>query len=129
MRAMRSRGACRVACWREWTSASSSSHIKSGRRVVTVIEVLSPSNKTVGPGRDLYVKKQEELRAGGVSLVEIDLLRAGTRVLSDPLDRIPEGHRSAYAVCARRGWKPFEIEYYRLPLRDRLPAIPIPLRR
>ncbi|MGC1720132.1 MAG: DUF4058 family protein [Isosphaeraceae bacterium] len=103
--------------------------IKSGRRVVTVIEVLGPSNKTPGPGRELYVKKQEELRAGGVSLVEIDLLRAGTRVLSVPFDRIPEGHRSAYAVCARRGWKPFEIEYYRIPLRERLPAIPIPLRR
>jgi len=103
--------------------------IKSGRRVVTVIEVLSPSNKTPGPGRDLYLKKQEELRAGGVSLVEIDLLRAGTRVLSVPFDRIPEGHRSAYAACARRGWKPFEIEYFRIPLRERLPAIPVPLRR
>ena len=103
--------------------------IKSGRRVVTVIEVLSPSNKIAGPGRDLYLKQQEELRAGGVSLVEIDLLRAGTRVLSVPLDRIPEGHRSAYAACVHRGWKPFEIEYYRIPLRDRLPAIPIPLRR
>jgi hypothetical protein len=29
--------------------------IMSGRRVVTVIEVLSPSNKISGPGRDLYV--------------------------------------------------------------------------
>ena len=103
--------------------------IKSGRRVVTVIEVLSPSNKLPGPGRELYVKKQEELRAGGVSLVEIDLLRAGTRVLSVPLDRIPEGHRTAYAACVRRGWKTFEIEYYRIPLRERLPAITIPLRR
>ena len=103
--------------------------IKSGRRVVTVIEVLSPSNKIPGPGRDLYAKKQEELRSGGVSLVEIDLLRTGTRVLSVPMERIPEGHRTAYAACVRRGWKPFEIEYYRIPLRERLPAIPIPLRR
>ena len=53
----------------------------------------------------------------------------GTRVLAVPFDRVPEGHRSAYAVCARRGWKPFEIEYYRIPLRERLPAIRIPLRR
>ena len=29
----------------------------------------------------------------------------------------------------RRGWKPFEIEFYRIPLRERLPAIAIPLRR
>jgi hypothetical protein len=97
--------------------------------VVTVIEVLSPSNKIPGPGRDLYVKKQEELRAGEVSLVEIDLLRGGSRVLSVPFERIPEGHRSAYAASARRGWKAFEIEYYKIPLRERLPAISMPLRR
>ena len=103
--------------------------IKSGRRVVTVIEVLSPSNKLPGLGKDLYLKKQEELRAGGVSLVEIDLLRTGTHVIAAPLDRVPEGQRSAYAACARRGWKPFEIEYYPIPLRERLPAIRIPLRR
>lgn len=103
--------------------------IKSGRRVVTVIEVLSPSNKLPGPGMDLYLKNQEELKEGGVSLVEIDLLRTGAHVIAAPLDRLPEGQRSAYAACARRGWKPFEIEYYRIPLRERLPAIRVPLRR
>lgn len=103
--------------------------IKSGRRVVTVIEILSPSNKAPGPGRDLYLRKQEELRAGNVSLVEIDLLRAGARVLSAPFELIPDGHRTPYAACVRRGWKPLELEYYRLPLRDRLPAIAIPLRQ
>jgi hypothetical protein len=103
--------------------------IKSGRRVVTVIEIVSPSNKTPGPGRDLYVKKQQELREGKVSLVEIDLLRTGSRVMAAPLERIPEGHKTPYAACARRGWKPFELEYYRFPLRERLPAIAIPLRQ
>jgi hypothetical protein len=103
--------------------------IKSGHRVVTVIEVLSPSNKKAGPGRELYVKKQEELREGGVSLVEIDLLRGGTRVLAVPFDRIPEGRRTPYAVCSRRGWKSFEFEFFPIPLRERLPVIPIPLRR
>jgi Protein of unknown function (DUF4058) len=103
--------------------------LKSGRRVVTVIEVLSPSNKKPGPGRELYRTKQEELREGQVSLVEIDLLRSGRRVLTLPFERIPEGHQSPYAACVRRGWLPFEIEYYRLPLRERLPAIGIPLRQ
>jgi hypothetical protein len=103
--------------------------IKTGRKVVTVIEVLSPSNKVPGPGRDLYVKKQEELKDGKVSLVEIDLLRAGRRVLSAPFDRIPEGHRTPYAACVRRGWKPSQVEFYRIPLRERLPAIRIPLRQ
>jgi hypothetical protein len=103
--------------------------IKSGRRVVTVIEILSPSNKLAGPGRDLYLKKQEELRAGGVSLVEINLNRTGKHVLTVPFDRIPDGHRKPYAACVRRGWNPLEIEYYPIPLRERLPAIAIPLRR
>ncbi len=102
--------------------------IKSGRRVVTVIEILSPSNKLAGPGRDLYLKKQEELREGGVSLVEINLNRTGKHVLTAPLDRLPEGHRTPYAACVRRGWIPQEIEYYRIPLRERLPVIAIPLR-
>jgi hypothetical protein len=101
--------------------------IRSGRRVVTVIEVLSPANKLPGPGRDL--KKQEELRAGSVSLVEINLIRTGDHVLAVSLDRIPNGYGTPYAACVRRGWKPFEIEYYRIPLRERLPAIGIPLRR
>jgi Protein of unknown function (DUF4058) len=50
-------------------------------------------------------------------------------VLAAPFELIPEGHRTPYAACVRRGWKPFEIEYYRLPLRERLPAIRLPLRQ
>jgi hypothetical protein len=69
------------------------------------------------------------LRAGGVSLVEINLNRTGSHVLTAPLDRIPEGHRTPYAACVRRGWKPQEIDYYAIPLRERLPAIAIPLRQ
>jgi Protein of unknown function (DUF4058) len=102
--------------------------LKSGRRVVTVIEFISPSNKVTGPGRDLYVKKLGELRDGGVSLVEFDLNRTGSRIMSAPFELIPDGHRSAYAACVRKGWKPQAIDYYRLPLRERLPAIAIPLR-
>jgi hypothetical protein len=36
----------------------------SGRRMLTVIEILKHSNKLAGPGRDLYLKKQEELIEG-----------------------------------------------------------------
>ena len=90
--------------------------IKSGRRVVTVIELLSPSNKVPGPGRDLYMKKQEELRAGNVSLVEIDLLRSGKRVMCAPFELIPEGHRTPYAACVRRGWKPLEFRILSAPV-------------
>jgi hypothetical protein len=102
--------------------------LKLGRRVVTVIEILSPSNKLPGPGRELYLKKQEDLREGGVSLVEIDLNRTGRHVLMVPINSVPEGKRTPYAACIRRAWKPFAVEFYPLSLRERLPAIAIPLR-
>lgn len=102
--------------------------IGSGNRVVTVIEFLSPSNKLPGKGRDLYLQKQRELKEGRVSLVEIDLVRAGKRVLAVPTRRIPKSHRTTYPVCVRRGWKAAAVEIYRLPLQERLPVVKIPLR-
>ena len=101
----------------------------SGKQVVTVIEVLSLSNKLPGDGRDQYRRKQQELRAGGVSLVEIDLLRAGRRRLGVPYHRVPLSHRTAYQVCVRRGWQPAAVEIYPVPFRQRLPSVNIPLRK
>lgn len=102
--------------------------VASGHRLVTVIEVLSPANKSSSRGRRLYRRKQRELRKGKVSLVEIDLLRAGRRVLMAPTAIIPRSHRSQYQVCVRRGWKVLEVEVYRVALREPLPTIRIPLR-
>jgi hypothetical protein len=100
----------------------------SGHRVVTVVEVLSLANKLPGEGQDLYLRKQRELKEGRVSLVEIDLLRSGQHVLSIPRERIPPSHRTPYRVCVRRGWRPTAFEIYRVPLRERLPVISVPLR-
>src|SRR4051794_1741964 len=48
--------------------------------VVTVVEVLSPTNKQ-GDGRGLYSNKRGHLlRTSSVNIVEIDLLRAGRRI-------------------------------------------------
>ena len=102
--------------------------VGSGKRVVTVIEVLSLSNKIPGEGQELYLQKQQELKQGHVSLVEIDLLRAGKRMLMLPPHRIPLSYRTIYQVCVRRGWQPSAVEVYRVPLRERLPTIRIPLR-
>jgi hypothetical protein len=102
--------------------------VGSGRRVVTVIEILSLANKMQGEGQDLYRQKQRELKGAGVGLVEIDLLRAGRRVLSIPPESIPPSYRTPYQICIRRGWRPTAVEVYKVPLRERLPVIPIPLR-
>jgi Protein of unknown function (DUF4058) len=55
-------------------------------------------------------------------------VRAGRRVLALPADDIPPRHRAAYLVCISPGWKRQRRELYVLPLRERLPVLPIPLR-
>ena len=55
---------------------------ESNMRVVTIIELVSPSNKYAGPGRDSYLAKQREVRYRDTHLVEIDLLRRGPHVLA-----------------------------------------------
>ncbi|MBI2805399.1 MAG: DUF4058 family protein [Planctomycetes bacterium] len=101
---------------------------RTGNQVVTVIEFISPTNKIPGTGYKMYRKKQTELKEAKVTLVEIDLLRGGKRVLSVPLSRIRFKDRTRYQAVVRRGWKWHEAEVYALPLHKRLPAIPIPLR-
>ncbi|HEX5444578.1 MAG TPA: DUF4058 family protein [Pirellulales bacterium] len=103
--------------------------VGEGNRLVTVIEFLSPSNKSTVKGRRLYRRKQRELRRARVSLVEIDLLRAGKRVLSLPMRELPPQYRGMYQVCVRRGWRSDEAEVYRLRLRAALPKIKVPLRK
>jgi len=102
--------------------------VSSGRRVITVIELLSPANKTPGEGQDLYLKKQRETLEARVSLVEIDFTRSGKRVMVLPPHRVPPSHRTLYQVCVRRGYRPSHVEVYRVPLQEPLPAIGIPLR-
>ena len=102
--------------------------VGSGHHVITVIEVLSLSNKLPGEGQRLYLKKQLELKPGAVSLVEIDLLRAGQHVLSVPSERIPEPHRTPYKICVGRSWGRGSYELYPAPLRETLPVIRVPLR-
>jgi hypothetical protein len=51
------------------------------QRLVTSIEILSPSNKRPrAPGYDLYLRKRQSLLLGDANLVEIDLLRSGSRM-------------------------------------------------
>lgn len=96
------------------------------RELVTVIELLSPSNK-VGSGRRKYRRKREILLARHVNLVEIDLLLEGRRVATAK-DPFPPGDFFAYVSRASRMTPAGgECQVHAWSLRDPLPAIPIPL--
>lgn len=97
-------------------------------RVVTVIEIVSPWNKTPGYGQDIYLKTQREYAQANVSLVEIDLLRTGERNLAIPDAAIPRPYRTLYQISVFRAWKPDVGEIYPVPLEKPLPSIRIPLR-
>jgi hypothetical protein len=103
--------------------------VARGGCVITVIEFLSPSNKLAGEGRRLYEKKQDELIRSRVSSVEIDLPRDGLHTLAIPQRTIPASHRTPYGACVQRGWMVGHFEFYAFALRERLPAIRIPLRK
>lgn len=91
-------------------------------RVVTVAELLSPSNKRRGSGRKKYLAKREEVLGSATHLVEFDLLRGGTRLpMRSPL---PPGDFFAIVGDARR--RP-RSDVYAWHLSERMPCVPIPL--
>jgi hypothetical protein len=90
--------------------------------LVTVLEILSPSNKA-GSGRADYLVKREAYIDRPINLVEIDLILRGARM---PMERrLPPG--DYYAVVARAETRP-DASVYAWPIQHPLPVLPIPLR-
>ncbi len=104
-------------------------------KLVTLIEILSPSNKRLGPDREAYRTKQGQVLASDASLIEIDLLRDGQRVLPDlnlsaflaQLEPSPD-----YLVLVSRACKRDAVgmgyEVFPCGLREWLPCLPVPLK-
>jgi hypothetical protein len=91
------------------------------RRLVTCIEVLSPTNK-LGTGREEYAGKRYQIVSSPAHLLEIDLLRAGTRFATgEPLPRVP------YFVFLSRAEKRKEVVVWPIPLPAPLPEVTVPL--
>jgi len=99
------------------------------RRLVTSIELLSPASKTPGEhGRDLYLRKQREILAGKVHLVEIDLLRAGEHTTAVPRHRLVKAAGDYdYHVSIHHFDNLEDYFVYPIRLNQRLPVIEVPL--
>ena len=96
---------------------------RDSNELITVVELLSPSNKYAGPDREQYLAKARRLQRSWVHFVEIDLLRGGPRM---PWLDMP---KCDYCVVVSRYEERPKAGIWPLGIRDRLPAIPIPLRR
>ncbi len=92
------------------------------RALVTVIELLSPANKYMGPDREQYLAKRMELLNGPAHLVEIDLLRGGPPL---PAANRPD---CSYSILVSRAQDRPTAELWPILLRQRLPEIPVPVR-
>lgn len=97
-------------------------------KVVTVIELVSPANKSDGPGRDSYLDKQHEVLGCKVHLVEIDLLRAGDHVVACPEWMARRQGEYQYLACVNRA-KGLRNEFhlYLRTLPQPLPRVRVPL--
>ncbi|MGO9470147.1 MAG: DUF4058 family protein [Isosphaeraceae bacterium] len=93
-----------------------------GRDLVTVLEMLSPSNKR-GDDRRQYLAKRNQLLESSSHLIEIDLLRGGRPM--------PDANRPdcAYSVLVSRTEDRPRCGFWPIGLKQRLPEIPIPLRQ
>ena len=89
--------------------------------VVTAIELLSPFNKRE-PGLAIYRAKRARYYDAAIALVEIDLLRRGSRPLP-PSTRLPT---SDYLVALTRA-QSAEIEVWPFGIQDMTPVVPVPL--
>jgi hypothetical protein len=93
----------------------------SSERLVTVIEIISYSNKAAGSEkRGRYLLKRRELLASGVHLVEVDLLRWGRRLVST----LPG---QPYHILISRADEQPHSKVWSFGLADAIPNTPLPL--
>ncbi len=94
---------------------------RRNRRVVTVIELLSPSNKRPGADREQFEAKRAAVLASSAHYVEIDLLRGWPRM---PVEDPPA---CDYWVLVSRYEERPGASLWPVGLRERLPEISVPL--
>ncbi len=104
-------------------------------KLITLLEIVSPSNKRAGPDREAYEGKQREVLKSDANLIELDLLRGGRRILPalaletliQELEPSP-----AFIVLVNRAWRRdcgvAAYQVFPVSLREWLPYISVPLK-
>lgn len=95
--------------------------VKSGK-LVTLIEVLSPTNKVSKDGRDQYLQKRSQIFSTQTNLVEVDLLRGG-----DSMPVVGRTISTDYGILISRGHQRPKAQLYGFSVRQPIPKFPLPL--
>jgi hypothetical protein len=97
---------------------------RSDGKLVTLLEVVSPANKTTPAGRQAYLDARQSAIHQRAGIVEIDLVMQGKPTLTYSRDGLPEYD---YAVTVTRANSPDRYEIYTATLQKRLPKFKLPL--
>ena len=98
-------------------------NVENRQEAVTIIEILSPTNKHPGRGRDNYLQKRHQvLNSSTTHLVEVDLLRDGI-----PMPVIGFDASDPYRLMVSRNELRPSADLYPFVLQSRIPQIRIPL--
>lgn len=98
--------------------------------VVTIIEVLSPTNKAPeSTGREEYLRKQREILRSPTHLLEIDLLRSGAHSVAIGREAVLSQTQYDYLVSLRRAGDERKSRFavWAWSVRDVLPVVTVPL--
>jgi hypothetical protein len=101
--------------------------VYNGMKLIAVLELLSPTNKSWGEGRASYLAKQKEILSRQCHLIEIDLLRTGSHALAVPEIVADQEGAFDYLVSVSRWTDRRHFTLYPKKLRERLPRIKVPL--
>jgi Protein of unknown function (DUF4058) len=92
------------------------------KELITVLEVLSPTNKRAGEGRSLYESKRIKILTTKTNLIEIDLLRSG-----QPMP-VQGAQQSQYRILVSRASDRPNADLFVFDLQEAIPDFPVPLR-
>ena len=108
----------------EYTEEFIEIRTRTDNKLVTLLEVVGPANKTTAAGRQAYLDKRREAVLQKAGVVEIDLVLQGKPTLTYSRDGLPEFD---HAVSVTRSTAPDRYEIYTATLQKRLPKFKLPL--
>ena len=90
-----------------------------------MLEVLSPTNKRQGEGRNAYEKKRNKILGTASHLVEIDLLRSEQPMA---MRQATSTARTHYRILVSRSHDRPQADLYGFTFQEPIPQFPVPLK-